>query len=479
MAHFDLLVIGSGPAGQHASIQAAKAGKKAALIEECPSLGGGCVHTGTLPSKSFRESVYRWSLGSRGILGQESQDEPKRQPIQVPDMGRLLHRKNRVVTMESIVVENKLSRNHVTILRGRGEFTGKNSVRVTALDGAKEEHTADKILIATGANPVAPSGVEVDGAVILDSNSVLTLKKVPKTMVVIGAGIIGCEYASMFLMAGTQVTLIDKRHEILASVDREIVQQLMAFFTNHGMEILLNVASYKIKRVKHAGEECAEIEMPGGRTLSVDCVLIAQGRIGNTKGLGLEKAGLQTDDRGLLKVNAHYQTDVPHIYACGDVIGFPALASTSMEQGRIACCHAFGIGEIRAMPENYPYGIYTIPEISTVGLTEEQVNAAQTPYVVGKAFYREIARGQIVGDHWGMLKLIVHRQTRKILGVHIIGDSAADIIHIGQAVMNFGGELQYFIHNVFNFPTLAEAYKTAAFHALNQLGAGKRAYEGT
>lgn len=481
---FDLIVIGSGPAGQKAALQGAKAGKKVAIIEECNAVGGGCVHVGTLPSKSFRESVYRFSLGSRGTLGQESEHHQKPERRQaLPDMTRLLRRKERVVSGEAQVIYDQLMRNRIEIVHGRARFTGPHVVEVNST-----RYTGRFIFICTGARPVAPPHLPVDGKLVHDSNTILGLKKTPRSMVVLGAGIIGCEYASMFSTAGTRVWLIDKRHEILASVDREIVNHLVERFTHQGMQLMLACEATQVEAVQGRGrlrlgrQIGARVHLSNGKRIAAEVVLVAQGRAGNTDGLGLEKVGITPDERGLIKVNDHFQSTVPHIYAVGDVVGAPALASTSMEQGRIACCHAFDIkgnsGGAKlesdrlvgqTMPTLFPYGIYTIPEISMLGRTEEELVQTNADFVVGRARYKELARGQIVGDRWGILKLLVDRKTLKLLGVHIIGDNAADLIHIGQAVMAFDGDVNYFISSVFNYPTLAEAYKTAAFHAVNQI----------
>ena len=446
-----MIVIGSGPGGQRAALQGAKAGKKIAIVEEYPAVGGGCVHYGTLPSKSFRESVYRWSMGSRNTL---------------PDMEHFLRRRDRVVSNESQIIFDQLKRNGVTIFHGKACFTNVHEIEVNSSKG-KEKLSADFIVIATGARPFSPKHIEVDGEQVFDSNNILTLKKLPRSMVVLGAGIIGCEYASMFSMAGTQVYLVDRRHEILAAVDREIVNHLVERFVHEGMEILLEVEKTEV-HPRSKGQAELEVSLSSGRKINADTVLVTQGRYGNTDGLGLDRAGVARDERGLVAVDKYFRTSVPHIYAVGDVVGPPALASTSYEQGRIASCNAFGIEEA-TMAEFFPYGIYTIPEISMLGPTEEDLVAQKADFVVGRARYRELARGQIVGDRWGILKLLVDRRTLRLLGVHIIGDNAADLIHIGQAVMAFGGDANYFIRSVFNYPTLAEAYKTAAFHAVNQV----------
>jgi NAD(P) transhydrogenase len=480
---FDLIVIGSGPAGQRAALQGAKAGKRVALIEQHDAVGGGCVHWGTIPSKSFRESVYRWSLGSRGTLGRENAHDmapgAERRKLVLPQMSRLVRRRERVISNEAQIVFDQLKRNGIAVLSGKARLVGRHEVQV---EGARPQRIRGEfIFLAVGCRPVAPAHVAVDGKHVFDSNSILMLKKVPRTMVVLGAGIIGAEYASMFATAGTKVTLVDRRHEILATVDREIVNHLVERFTAQGMEILLGCEAERLERPRSKGKGKAgasrgavRVHLSNGRKLTTDVVLVSQGRFGNTEGLGLEEVGVDRDERGLIKVDQYFRTTVPNIYAVGDVIGAPALASTSYEQGRMACAHAFQIGEKAGYPDYamspfFPYGIYTIPEISIIGQTEEELVAKKVDFVAGRGRYKELARGQIVGDRWGLLKLLVERQTLKILGVHIIGDNAADLIHIGQAVMSFGGDVTYFIRTVFNYPTLAEAYKTAAFHAINQI----------
>jgi NAD(P) transhydrogenase len=472
---FDLLVIGSGPGGQKAALQGAKAGKKVAIIEGNDALGGGCTHSGTLPSKAFRESVYRYALGSKGILGRETSPHSRakaRRPkkVELPEMAKLLERKCRVVEGEAEIVREKLKRNGIEIFEGRAKLLSNTEVEVTSARG-RELLAADFIFIATGARPVPPEHLKVDGRRVFDSDSILGLPTFPKSLAVLGAGIIGCEYASIFAAGGTQVTLIDRRQEVLTAVDREIVAHLTEWFQHLGMEILLGAEAVSIEGTEAPlGEAPVRLQLSSGRTLEVDAVLIAQGRYGNTEGLGLEAVGISLGERGLIPVDETFRTSIPTIYAVGDVIGPPSLAATAMEQGRLACCHALGLRDAGAcaLPPVVPYGIYTIPEISMIGRTEEDLVLSKADFVVGRALYRELARGQIIGDRWGLLKLLVDRKTLKILGVHIIGDSAANLIHIGQAVMSLGGTVHYFVDQVFNYPTLAEAYKTAAFHVLNQ-----------
>jgi len=491
MANFDLIVIGSGPGGQRAALQGAKAGKKVAVIEEDAAVGGACLYVGTIPSKSFRESVYRYSLGSKGALGQETAAaKGKKEELleALPDMQRLLRRRDRVVSSESQIIFDQLKRNNVTVFHGRAKVVSATSVEVTSRKGV-EIINGSYIIVAVGSSPVCAPHLKVDGKFVHNSDTILSLKKLPDSLAVLGAGIIGCEYASMFSMAGTQVTLVDRRPEILASVDREIVNHLVERFVHLGMEMVLSAETTQLeirqekpkkksaakgkkkkpaKTKAPAGKESVRVHLADGRKIDADVILIAAGRQGNTEGLGLKEVGVELDDRGLVKVDSNFRTKIPTIFAVGDVIGSPALAATGMEQGRIATCRAFNIDD-STMPKLFPYGIYTIPEISMVGMTEEELVAKKIDFVAGRARYRELARGQIVGDRWGLLKILVDKKTLKLHGVHIMGDNAADLIHIGQAVMDFGGDVNYFIRTVFNYPTLAEAYKTAAFHAVNQI----------
>jgi NAD(P) transhydrogenase len=376
-----------------------------------------------------------------------------------------MRRKERVSENEARIIEEQIVKNQIRVYRGVGQIAGDHAVNVVHFDGSVSQLRAKIVVIAVGAAPVTPTFCDLDGERVLDSNTILKLKETPRSMIVLGAGIIGCEYASIFQAAGTKVTLIDKRAEILATVDREIVDHLESRLTALGMEIMLGFDQASVEVI----DDQAVVTLTDGHRVTADVCLVALGRQGNTVGLGLETVGIKPDARGQIKVGPKYQTEVPWIYAVGDVIGFPALASTSMEQGRIAVCDAFQFKEELSHLEFYPYGIYCIPEISTLGQSEEELVQKGIPFVVGRASYKEVARGQIVGDEFGLLKMLIHKETRKILGVHIIGDNAADLIHIGQAVMQLGGTLDYFIHNVFNYPTLAEAYKTAAFNAYNQL----------
>ncbi len=460
MHTFDLFVLGTGPAGQRAAVQAAKLGKRVGICEKREMVGGVCVNTGTIPSKTFREAVlYLSGIAQRGIYGAS---------YTVKDditMGDLLLRCNQVITREIDVIRAQMKRNGITLLGGTAAFTGPHALAVTGASGTVEVE-ADKIVIAVGTKPAAPP-VAVDGETVIDSDGILTLKKLPKSLLVIGAGVIGVEYASMFAALGTEVTIVDKRPVLLDFVDDEIAEALSFFLR-------------KLNCTLRLGEEVAQVaaERPGhvvatlksGKKIGADLLLYSVGRVGATATLNLAAAGLEADDRGRLAVNASYQTAQPHIYAVGDVIGFPALASTSMEQGRLASCHAFGV-VCESLPHLFPIGIYSVPEISMVGKTEEELTKDAVPYETGVAHYREIARGAIVGDDTGLLKILVHRETRLLLGVHILGTAATELIHIGQAFIALGGTLDVLVDTVFNYPTFAECYKVAALDAYNKLRA--------
>jgi NAD(P) transhydrogenase len=454
---FDLLVIGSGPAGQRAAVQAAKVGKRVAIIERQRMVGGVCLHTGTVPSKTFREAVL--SLTRVPMLFDGSPVERPR-----PTMTDLIHRVNEVVERELDVVARQLSRNGVELLSGGAAFVDQHTVLVDSGASARQV-TSEFVLVACGSKP-APAPVEADHRTVLTSDDIICLPKLPRSLAVIGAGVIGIEYASMFAELGVEVTLIDRHQRLLEFCDAEIVDELIHQMRQKRVTFRLGEAVKKIDSDKGIG--CASIELESGKRLVVDAVLFSVGRVGATEGLELEKAGLKADDRGRLAVNARYQTAVPNISAAGDVIGFPALASTSSEQGRLAVCAMFGL-EAKPASAGFPYGIYAIPEISMVGATEQQLTEKKIPYEVGVARYAEIARGQILGDDSGFFKMIFHRETRALLGVHCMGTQATELIHIGQAVLTLGGGLDYFLETVFNYPTLAECYKVAAYNAANHL----------
>lgn len=462
--NYDLIVIGSGPAGQRAAIQAAKLGKRSAVIEKKGVVGGVCINIGTIPSKTLREAaLYLSGYSQKGVYGSSYS---VKNSITMDD---LLLRRDHVVRHEIDVIHHQLRRNDVDLINGFCSFTGSKSVRVVKTDGSGEmELSADIILIATGTTATRSNEIPFDGIRIFCSDDIVTMPRIPKTMAVIGGGVIGCEYASIFATLGVRVTLIDKRDRLLPFLDYEIADALSYHLRQNRVTLRLGEEVSSVAKVDTDKGEQVKIQLVSGKQILANAALYSIGRTGNTSNLNLAEAGLNADDRGRIEVNEFYQTKVPNIYAAGDVIGFPSLASTSMEQGRMAACHAFGY-TCNAMPEYFPYGIYTIPEISMVGKSEEELTAAGIPYEIGKAPYREIARGQIIGDDIGLLKLLFHLESHKLLGVHVIGAGASDLVHIGQAVMTLGGTIDYFINSVFNYPTLGELYKTAAFDCVNRL----------
>jgi NAD(P) transhydrogenase len=460
MNEYDLLVIGSGPSGQRAAVAAVKRGKRVALIERRDVVGGVCINTGTIPSKTMREAVLHLSgYNYRSVYGMNYRVKEK------ITMADLAFRVQHVIKTEVDVTEAQLSRNGVEVLTGVASFVDPKHVRVAGSRG-ESVYGAQNILIAVGTTPALSSKVPINGRTIINSDQVLDLPELPKTLIVVGGGVIGVEYTCMFSALGVRVTLIEKRPKLLEFADQEIVEAL----------------SYHLRDTRvtmRTGEEVESVEeMPDGsvvanteskKRITGNALLFAVGRQGNIADLNLAAAGVEADSRGRIPVDKDFQTKQPNIYAVGDVIGFPSLASVSMEQGRIAVARMFNDDNVHTNPSVYPYGIYTIPEISFIGKTEEQLTDEDVPYEVGVAYYREIARGQIRGDTTGRLKLIFHRENRTILGVHIIGEGAAELVHIGQAVMTLNGTVDYFIETVFNYPTLAECYKAAAFNGINRL----------
>jgi NAD(P) transhydrogenase len=462
---YDLLVIGSGPAGQRAAIQGAKLDKKVAIIEKTTVLGGVSVNLGTIPSKTLRESVLDLSgYRSREFYGVSY---TVKQDITMQD---LLVRTNKVIHHGIDVTRHQLMRNHVELISANASFCGPDTVRVDFVDGGTSRTIkARKIVIATGTETTRDQHIPFDGKRIFTSDDILQLDQLPRTLAVVGAGVIGCEYASILAALGVRVTLIDKRNRLLPFVDEEIADTLCHHLRENRVTLRLNESVHRLEITENEPGGRVRLHLDSGKTIVTEKALYSVGRTGATSKLNLEAAGLTADDRGRLAVDENYRTKVPAIYAVGDVIGFPALASTSMEQGRLAVCHAFGV-KAQSVPELFPYGIYSVPEISMVGKTEEELTQAGVAYEIGKARYKEIARGQIIGDTTGLLKLIFHAESRKLLGVHIIGDGASELIHIGQAVLAFGGTVDYFVNTVFNYPTLAECYKVAAFDGINRLG---------
>ncbi len=465
MKHYELAVIGSGPAGQKAAIQAAKLGKRGCIIEKNPVLGGAGINTGTIPSKALREAVLHLTgTNKRALYGENFRFK---RDITIED---LIYVSQQVIHNELAVIREQLDRNNVDLIWGAAHFEGPNLLQIQKGD-ASEMITADKFVIATGTRPATPMTVPFNDSTIFTSDGLLKLNALPKSMIIVGGGVIGVEYACMLGALGVRVILVEGRPELFDFLDREIVEALQYQMRQVGITLRLGEKVARIQEIEspsNHGQKLVEAKLESGKLLQAHCLLYSVGRQGTTKALALENVGLIPDDRERLKVNEHYQTQVQHIYAAGDVIGFPALASTAMEQGRLAVCHAFGV-ETQSFPDLFPYGIYAIPEISMVGKTEKQLTDAGIPYEAGIAHYKEVARGQLLGDSSGMLKILIHQDTHALLGVHAIGTGATELIHIGQAVLAFGGTAEFFINNVFNYPTLAETYKVAAFNGLNKL----------
>jgi NAD(P) transhydrogenase len=457
---YDLVVIGSGPAGQKGAICAAKMRKKVAIIDRKKSVGGVCVHTGTIPSKTLREAVlYLSGFRQRTFYGRGYVLKDR---IAMSD---LIFRAQAVMAREVEVIKAQLRRNYVTILEGEARFLDANTLEVKSEEGSQLVR-GEHVLIACGTRPAHSADIPMDGHRIFDSDQVHCLEEIPRDLIVVGAGIIGLEYASMFATLGVKITLLDQRPILLDFVDREIVESLCFQLRQLGTVFRLGEKVVSVGFDEERNRVFAKLA--SGKNVHGQGLLYTIGRQANGDLLNLESAGLSAEGRGKLSVNEHFQTTVPHIYAAGDVIGFPALASTSMEQGRLASCHMFG--KPGKMPPNLiPYGIYTIPEISMVGQTEEQLTKENINYEVGLARYAELAKGQMLGDDQGLLKLVFDPDTLKLLGVHAIGDRAAEIIHIGQVVLTLGASIEYFRDAVFNYPTLAEAYKVAALDGLNKL----------
>jgi NAD(P) transhydrogenase len=460
MASYDLLVIGSGPSGQRAAVSAVKKGKRVALVEMRDVVGGVCINTGTIPSKTMREAVLHLSgYNYRSIYGMNYRVKEK------ITMSDLAFRVQHVIKTEIDVTDAQLSRNGVDVITGAASFEDPHHIRVLGRQGSNVLE-ATNIVIAVGTKPADTSKVPINGRTIINSDQILELQNLPKTLIVVGGGVIGVEYTCMFSALGVRVTLVEKRPKLLEFADQEIVEALSYHLRDSRVTMRLHE---EVESVEELADGTVVANLESKKRLSGDALLYAVGRQGNISELNLPAAGIEADSRGRIPVDKDFRTKAPHIYAVGDVIGFPSLASVSMEQGRIAAERAFGEETVQSNPSFYPYGIYTIPEISFIGKTEEQLTEEDVPYEVGVAYYREIARGQIRGDTTGRLKLIFHRETKQILGVHIIGEGAAELVHIGQAVMVLNGTVDYFINTVFNYPTLAECYKAAAFNGVNRL----------
>jgi NAD(P) transhydrogenase len=466
-ARHDFIVIGSGPAGRRAAIQAAKLGKSVLVIENRLRVGGVSVHTGTIPSKTLRETVLNLSgWRERGFYGMSYR---VKRHIDSDDLGARLAK---TLDHEIDVLEHQFARNGVRILAGSARFTGQHRLEVTTGAGARHVVEAERFLIAAGTRPHRPAHIPFDDVKVVDSDSLIRNLRVPRSLAVVGAGVIGLEYATIYSALDVPVTIIEPRRNFLDFIDREIIDEFVHDLRMRGVNFRLGC---KVERVDMDASGSPVATLDDQRRIRTDMLLYAAGRVGATEGLGLESIGLGADERGRLTVDPlSFQTAVPYVYAAGDIVGFPSLASTSMEQGRIAACHAFGVPPSKA-PDFFPYGIYAVPEISTIGLTEDEARQRGIAYECGIARFRETSRGHIMGLQSGMMKMLFSLADEKLLGVHIIGEGATELIHIGQAVMNLGGTLSYFVENTFNYPTLAEAYKIAALDAFNRIAPFRRA----
>ena len=459
--HFDLVVIGAGPAGEKGAAQAAYFGKRVCVIERSPKPGGAAVNTGTIPSKTLRETALYFSgLRQRGLYGV---DLRVKHDITISDF---MHRERAVVESTWALIDENLKRHQVTVVQGAARVASPTTVEVTRYGQDTRTISGEAVLIATGSHPQQPTGVEVDGTIVVDSDSLLTLQKIPARMVVIGGGVIGCEYACIFAALGVKVTIVNSRSRLLGHLDAEVGEALRRQMTARlGISVLANTEPTEIA----IEGDHARVVLTDGNTVYSDVVLFSAGRVGNTEGLGLDAVGVKCNQRGYVQVDGHYRTAVPSIYAAGDVIGFPALASTAMEQARVAVCHAFDLRYKQQLSPVLPYGVWTIPEIATVGETEDTLKARDIPYEVGRSSYRANPRGQILGDLDGFVKLIFSPDDQKLLGVSIVGEQACELVHLAACVMSFGGTIDYFIQGVFNYPALSDAFKYAAYDGLQAL----------
>jgi len=466
MTHYDLIVIGSGPAGEKGAAQAAYFGKRVAIVEQAQEVGGTGINTGTIPSKTLRETALYFSgLQQRGLYGV---DHRVTRDLTVNDF---LYREREVVRSLGALVLQNIERHHIDLVHGRASFDDPHTIRVQR--GERQPDlllNADVLLIATGSVPSRPRNIAFDDERLYDSDTILRMEQMPRSIAIVGAGVIGCEYTTIFAALGLEVTLVDGRDRLLSFLDGELSERLKQQMEALNVDVRLGEDVTQVQ----ARPDALYVALRSGVTVAVDCVLFAAGRAGNTTGLGLEKVGIPVNDRGLITVNERYQTAVPHIYAAGDVIGFPALASTSMEQARVAMVHAFDLKYKARVAPLFPLAVYSIPEVAMVGETEESCRGKAIDYCVGRAYYRQNARGQIAGDLNGLVKLVFRREDKKLLGVHIIGMSASELVHIGLMVLQTGGTIDTFIDSVFNYPTVGEAYKYAAYDGLGHLAARER-----
>jgi NAD(P) transhydrogenase len=458
---FDLVVIGGGPAGERGAAQAAYFGKRVAIVERSAEPGGAAVHTGTLPSKTLREAgLFLSGYRQRDLYGVHVDVEPD------VTVARLLDRKDAVVRSETARIHANLARHGIELVHGTARLAGPHDVEVRGPEGDVRRLEAQVVLLATGSSPHRPPGIPYDDEDVHDADGILRIGRLPATLAVIGGGVIGCEYACMFAALGVEVHLLDPRAVLLPFLDAEMGERLAAAMTALGVRLHLERELDEVVRVR----DRLTVALTSGETIGADAVLVAAGRSGNTAGLGLQDVGIEVDRRGYVVVDEDYRTAVPSVVAAGDVIGFPSLASVSMEQARVAVCHAFGFTYKRQVADLQPYGVYTIPEVSCVGLGEDEAARRGIDVVVGRARFADNVRGQIVGDRDGMVKLVFARSDRRLIGCHVIGERASELVHVGQAVITLGGTVETFIEMVFNHPTLGETFKYAAYDALAVLG---------
>jgi NAD(P) transhydrogenase len=459
--HFDLVVIGAGPAGEKGAAQAAYFGKRVCIVERAPKPGGAMVNTGTVPARTLRETATYFSgFRQRGVYGVDLRVKPG------ITVGDFMQRERNVIETAWELIDHNIQRHHITTIQGTAHFVDAHTLEVTRYGTTPRRLTADVFLVATGARPEPPVGYALDGEVVVDSDSLLALQRIPSSMIVVGGGVIGCEYACTFAALGARVTVINERGRLISHLDREVSDAL-----RRAMTARLNVTVYgnaEIRSVEVSGRRAA-VTLRDGTIIAADLVLVATGRVGNTKALGLEALGVRTDARAFVQVDANYRTAVPSIYAAGDVVGFPALASAGMEQARVGVCHAFDLRYKRAVSSVLPYTVWTIPELATVGASEESLLARGVPFEVGRASFRDTARGQILGDVDGFVKLLFDPATQRVLGVTVVGEGACELIHVGMSVIALEGTLDFFIQAAFGFPSLGETYKYAAYDGLQQL----------
>ena len=470
---FDLVVLGSGPSGEKGAAQAAYFGKRVAVVERSREVGGASVHTGTLPSKTLRETaLYLTGFRRRELYGMKLHLDRKK------SLRQLVGRLRQVEELQTRQIQRNFERHGIEVVHGSAAFEDPRTVAVRDSDGRIVRRlTARAFLIATGSSPSPPRGIEVSDPDVVDSDRILDLDRVPSSMTVVGGGVIGTEYACLFAALGTRITLVEGRNRLLSGVDEELSATIQLSLERMGADILLGDAVADVRRIAGRATNALKLSLGSGRKLRADKVLFSAGRSGNTAGLNLESIGVALTDRGHVRVDEHFATTAPHVYAVGDVIGFPALASTSMEQGRVAACHAFGIEFKKAMPPLVPYGVYSIPEISSIGASEQELRDKGIAFEIGRARFENSARGQITGDSDGMIKLLFDPETKRLLGAHILGEHATELIHVPLFVMSAGGTLDAFIDAVFNFPTLAESFKYAAYDGLQRLARSRRSGE--